>query len=168
MTKDPVQLTRHDGGWYYEMAELGYNYRITDLQCALGSSQLIRLPAFKKRRQEIVRQYNDAFAQRTDVIVPPWPKQTDPCFHLYTLQFAGGAPVRRRVYDALLAERILAQVHYFPVHLQPYYSRKYGYAAGKCPLAEGYYSGCLSLPLFPGMSNGDVERVIDAVTRVIG
>jgi len=168
MTKDPAILTRNDGPWYYEMHELGYNYRITDIQCALGVSQLARLPEFKKRRQEIVRRYNAAFRNDARFILPPWPDGVDPCQHLYPLQFAAGSAARAHAYEALKAAGIGTQVHYVPVYLQPYYSRKYGYKAGKCPAAEKYYSGCLSLPLFPGMKDEDVEKVIAAVLQVNG
>jgi perosamine synthetase len=165
MTKNPELLTRNDGPWYYEMHELGYNYRITDMQCALGISQLEKLKQFKRRRQEIVRKYNRAFANNDLLITPPWPKNSSPCFHLYTLQFVQGENIRRSVYDKLKQQGILPQVHYIPVYLQPYYSQKYGYRQGKCPAAEMYYSRCFSLPLYPAMTNGDCELVISSIKK---
>lgn len=166
MTKDPAVLQRQDGPWYYEMHELGFNYRLTDLQCALGSSQLKKLGDFKTRRHEIVTKYNAAFANIPGVIRPSWPGNTSPCFHLYPVQFSQGSATRRRIYDQLAACGINCQVHYYPVHLQPYYTQKYGYSEGKCSAAEEYYSRCLSLPLFPAMTDDEVERVIEEVRRV--
>ena len=163
MTKDPDSLSRNDGPWYYEMHELGFNYRITDLQCALGTSQMNRLAAFKKRRQEIASKYNEAFSGRADLIVPPWPPETSPCFHLYALQFTKGEQVRKRVFESLAAHGISAQVHYIPVYWQPYYQKKYGYRQGKCPASETYYSRCLSLPLYPAMADLEVNKVIEHV-----
>ena len=167
MTKDPHVLTRNDGPWYYEMHELGYNYRITDIQCALGSSQLEKLPAFKKRRQEIVREYNDAFRSHSQLIIPPWPEGTSPCFHLYPLQFRGGAEIRKKAYDALTAVGIFPQIHYIPVYLQPYYKNKYGFKEGMCLNSEKYYNSCLSLPMYPGLSDSDVECIITEILNNI-
>jgi UDP-4-amino-4,6-dideoxy-N-acetyl-beta-L-altrosamine transaminase len=166
MTKDPAVLKRRDGPWYYEMHEIGYNCRITDIQCALGFSQLQKLDRFKTRRQEIVRRYTDAFSGNPTMTVQPWPSTTSPCFHLFTVQLAGGAGVRLRAFEQLRAQGILCQIHYYPVHLQPYYQQKYGYSEGKCPHAEKYYRGCLSLPLYPGMSDADVSTVISAVGAI--
>jgi perosamine synthetase len=163
MTKDADSLSRNDGPWYYEMHELGFNYRITDLQCALGISQMNRLGVFKKRRQEIVAAYNKAFSDHPDLIIPPWPSETSPCFHLYALQFAKGDRVRKRVYEILAANGVLPQVHYIPVYRQPYYQKKYGYRQGKCPAAETYYFRCLSLPLYPALTDSDVNKVIGQV-----
>lgn len=159
MTKDPSELTRDEGPWYYEMHRLSYNYRITDLQCALGSSQLDKLEAFKQRRTALAERYHAAFADTPSVQTPSWPHTSAPCLHLYPVRFTGGRAVRRAVYDRLAEHDIFAQVHYYPVHLQPYYAAKYGYAEGKCPAAEQYYEQCLSLPLFPAMSDNDAERV---------
>jgi UDP-4-amino-4,6-dideoxy-N-acetyl-beta-L-altrosamine transaminase len=165
MTKNPEVLTRNDGPWYYEMHELGYNYRITDMQCALGISQLEKLKEFKCRRQEIVYKYNKAFANNDLLITPPWPKNSSPCFHLYALQFRQGENIRRSAYDKLKQLGILTQVHYLPVYRQPYYSKKYGYRRGKCPAAELYYSRCLSLPLYPAMTDGDCELVVSSIKK---
>jgi UDP-4-amino-4,6-dideoxy-N-acetyl-beta-L-altrosamine transaminase len=163
MTKDPKIITRNDGPWYYEMHELGYNYRITDIQCGLGLSQLNRLDEFKKRRQEIVRMYNTNFSDKPGLLLPPWPADTDPCFHLYPIRFKAGSKMRLRAFEELKKQDIHAQVHYMPVYWQPYYRDKYGYAPGKCPMSEKYYEGCLSLPLYPGMSDEDAQAVIDTV-----
>ena len=164
MQRDPQRMSRCDGPWYYEMEELGYNYRLSDIQCALGISQLKRLDAFKARRQAIVDRYNAAFAQIAALITPPWPSSTSPCFHLYPLQLKEGPAARARMVSSLNAAGIFSQIHYIPLYYQPYYQRKYRYAPGKCPNAERYYSRCLSLPLFPAMTDDEVSRVIEAVT----
>lgn len=166
MTKDPSVLTRNDGSWYYEMHELGYHYRINDIQCALGISQLKRLSEIKHRRAEIVNLYNSHFSNSSLFITPSWPSTTEPCFHLYPLQLRASSREREILYNELLGREIGIQVHYIPVHLQPYYTRKYGYAPGKCPIAEAYYSRCLSLPLYASLQNSEVEMVSDAVLEI--
>lgn len=162
ITKDESVLTRN-GPWYYEVHDLGFNYRLTDLQCALGLSQLHKLNKFKVRRTEIVAKYNDAFSDNSELITPMWSETKSPCFHLYTLQFRGGASVRLRIYNKLKEKKIYTQVHYIPVYWQPYYKMKYKYPVGKCPNAEKYYERCLSIPLYPAMTDEIVDYVIDAV-----
>lgn len=156
------------GPWIYEMQELGYNYRITDLQCALGRSQLRKLPGFVRRRREIVAEYNAAF-QHIDWLQTPQPlcaEDTETIsWHLYTLQidFRALSRSRSEVMHHLREQSIGSQVLYIPVYLQPWYRRTYGYGPGKCPRAEDYYARCLSLPLYPEMSDTDVRRVITAI-----
>lgn len=156
------------GAWSYEMQQLGYNYRITDLQCALGRSQLKKLPRFIKRRQEIVTAYNNAFSGLPYVTTPGLRSQ-DLCaqtsWHLYTLQFdfPGLGKTRSHFMTRLREKGIGSQVLYIPVYLQPWYRQAYGYAQGKCPNAESFYSRALSIPLYPAMTDADVDRVIDGV-----
>ena len=162
-------VTPERGPWVYEMHEVGYNYRITDIQCALGISQLAKLDRFIHRRADIVAQYNAAFRTLPSVRCP---QSSDPAlvaWHLYVMQFdfAALGKTRSRVMDELRQQGVGSQVHYIPVHLQPYYGNKYGYARGKCPVAEAYYQRCLSLPLFPAMTDDDVDHVILAVHKVI-
>jgi UDP-4-amino-4,6-dideoxy-N-acetyl-beta-L-altrosamine transaminase len=163
--------------WYYEMQALGFNYRITDIQCALGISQLAKLSAFIKRRQEVVDCYNKAFAKLSHVRRPVQARQpvagfeqTRPSWHLYVLQldFAALGWTRGAFMQALRARGIGSQVHYIPVHLQPFYRATYGYAPGLCPVAEAYYRCCLSLPLYGSMSDADIKRVVAVVTELIG
>jgi len=156
--------------WCYEMPELGYNYRLTDIQCALGLSQLKKLDKFVQRRQEIVDIYNAAFSNVNHVITPPDSKSARTSWHLYVLQidFRSIGKSRLQVVNALEKLGIGTQVHYIPVYLQPYYRKTYGYAPGKCPVAESVYEKSLSLPLYPLMSDDDVNRVIETVTTVIG
>lgn len=168
------------GPWYYEMQEIGYNYRLTDLQCALGLSQLKKLDRFIARRQEIVASYSAAFSSLPNVVVPQLPDRLTQAsgvilhpskiaWHLYVLRidFEAIGKTRSRIMTELKDRGVGTQVHYIPVHLQPYYRRKYGYGPGKCPAAEAYYRQCLSLPLFPAMSDVDVQQVIGALTEVI-
>ena len=159
------------GTWVYEMHELGYNYRITDLQCALGSSQLKRLPDFIKRRREIVAEYNAAFAGIPTAVVPRLRCPADLphiSWHLYTLQIDFGllGKSRTEVMAELRERGVGTQVLYIPVHLQPWYRRTYGFAPGQFPVAEKFYSRCLSIPLYPGMTDEDVNAVIKAVREI--
>lgn len=161
--RDQQKLSLQDGPWCYEMGSLGFNYRIPDLLCALGSSQLSYLDESKQRRQELVASYNHAFGDDPRLIIPSLPEDLSPCFHLYPIQFVEGASRRRALYDFLLSRGIQTQVHYIPIYWQPYYSSKYGFAKGKCPAAEQYYSRCLSLPLFYGLTNEEQHSVIETV-----
>ena len=161
MERNANLLSRNDGPWYYEMSELNFNCRITDFQCALGKSQLRKLPEFKRRRKEIVDMYNNAFGENPHLIVPKQFENASICYHLYPLQFTSGKETRYRVFNHLAKNRIFCQIHYIPVYWQPYYRNKYGYPIGKCPQAETYYDRCLSLPLYPALKNDEVRYVID-------
>jgi perosamine synthetase len=166
------------GPWYYEMQELGYNYRITDLQCALGRSQLKRLPEFITRRQQIVAHYNEVLANFDWLKAPalaPWllsPAENSLLkaenlisWHLYTVQidFPRLGKTRTEVMQELREKGIGTQVLYIPVYLQPWYRRTYGYAPGKCPNAEEFYARALSLPLYQAMKDSDYNKVIQSV-----
>lgn len=160
------------GPWYYEMQQLGYNFRITDFQCALGISQLSRLDESIARRQTIVARYNQAFSECQYVTTPGLrnPKDRDlTSWHLYTVQidFQGLGVSRTEWMQRLLQAQIGSQVLYIPVYLQPWYRKQYGYQPGKCPNAEAYYQRALSLPLYPSMSDQDVEKVIAAVKSIL-
>ncbi|MEI8309161.1 MAG: DegT/DnrJ/EryC1/StrS family aminotransferase [Verrucomicrobiota bacterium] len=167
------------GPWVYEMQELGYNYRITDFQCALGRSQLRRLASFIQRRQQIVARYNEAFADLDWLKAPSLDTRhstsdpssgfsyqlSDLSLHLYTVQinFSSLGMTRTAAMNALRQQEIGSQVLYIPVHLQPWYRKTYGYHPGKCPVAEAFYAQALSLPLFSALSDDDVERVVAGV-----
>jgi len=167
------------GPWYYEMQDLGYNYRLTDIQCALGRSQLKRLPQFIARRQEIAARYNEAFSQIDWLRGPSLEtghtqfstgsefsfQLSDLSLHLYTVQidFAVLGKVRTKAMQELREKGVGSQVLYIPVYLQPWYRRTYSYAQGKCPNAEEFYACALSLPLYPSLSDQDVAKVIGAV-----
>ncbi len=166
------EARRRDAGgrWDYEMTELGYNYRLTDLACALGSSQLRRLDASLARRRSIAERYTQAFAQTAGVIPPAVRPDVEPAWHLYPirLDLTKLSVGRAGIYRALRAENIGVNVHYIPVHYHPYYRDHFGDLRGKYPVAEAAYDALLSLPLFPAMTEGDVEDVIAAVEKVVG
>lgn len=157
-----------EGGWYYEMIDLGYNYRMTDFQAALLESQLKKLPRFKERRQEIVNRYNEAFSDVEEIFVQKEIPQSDTTRHLYIIQLKLDRlqATRREIFDALAAENVQCNVHYIPVYYFPHYQRL-GYEKGLCPNAEAAYEGFLSIPLYPAMTDQDVEDVITAIKKVI-
>jgi perosamine synthetase len=164
ITTDHRQRERQ-GSWFYEMVDLGYNYRLTDFQCALGLRQLAKLPAWVARRQEIARRYDAAFAGLPGVRPLRVRPEVSHAYHLYVVRVGGP---RAEVFAALRAEGIGVNVHYIPVHFHPYYRRRFGTGPGLCPVAESAYDRILSLPIFPRMSDGDVEDVIAAVRKVEG
>ncbi len=155
--------------WYYEQQDLGYNYRITDIQCALGLSQLEKLSIFRKRRREIVNIYNEAFSSVKNVQTPFESTECDSNFHLYVLlfDFEKIGVDRARFMLELKKKGIQTQVHYIPVHLQPFYQKNFGTKLGDCPNVEQYYQKCLSIPLYPAMVDQDVEKVIIEINNVI-
>jgi UDP-4-amino-4,6-dideoxy-N-acetyl-beta-L-altrosamine transaminase len=168
ITRDAALLTRNDGPWYYEQHDLGYHYRITDIQCALGLSQLRKLGRFVERRRELVRHYEAALADLSEhltlLLEQPGKRSA---YHLLVTRIRGGPDRRRRVFEALADRDIRCQVHYIPVHLQPWYQRFLGTRIGDFPISESYYAECMSLPLYPRMSEGDVERVVDALRQAM-
>jgi perosamine synthetase len=167
ITKDPSLLTHDEGPWYYEQHELGFNYRITDLQCALGLSQLRKIGSFIERRRELVQRYRSLLADREDVRLLTEIPGRRSSYHLLVAQLQGGSQRRRTVFERLQKAGIRAQVHYIPVHLQPWYRSHFGYQQGDFPQAEAYYAGCLSLPLFPRMSDADVQRSVTALQHAL-
>lgn len=162
---NPESLIHNPNPWYYEMQELGFNHRITDIQCALGISQLRKLDSFVSRRREIASAYNDAFKNITYIKVPTQPEDRKSAWHLYVVQIDFGRINKSRasVMNALREKGIGTHVHYIPVYLQPFYRSKLGYKEGACSMAESYYKMTLSLPIYPGMGNNDVNKVIDSV-----
>lgn len=158
-----------EGGWYYEQTELGVNYRITDIQAALLKSQLEKLDMFAKRRKEIVKKYDRAFADMPEIIVQKEIPQSDTVRHLYLLQLNPEdlKADRREIFNALQAENIGCNVHYIPVYYFPYY-QSLGYKKGLCPNAEYLYEHLITIPLYSGMSDEDVDNVIYGVKKVIG
>lgn len=168
ITRDEQLLRENHGPWYYEMQFLGYNYRMTDIQAALGTSQMKKLDAFVARRKEIVEAYNEAFGKLEEVITPNQLETTDSSWHLYILQLKVERlnASRKEVFKALQQRNIGVNVHYIPVHTLPYY-QELGYQKGSMPKAESLYERIISLPLFPAMTDQDVQDVIDAVYEVI-
>lgn len=167
ITRSADKLKAFDGGWYYEMQELGYNYRITDIQCALGISQLKKVTEFVKRRRDIAALYNKAFANHT-ITLPIEPDGYLSSYHLYTIKLSEESEItRKQLYDYLKSKSVYCQVHYIPVHLHPYYQDTFGYSKGDYPIAESYYGNALSIPLYPCMKDKDIQYVIKHVKEFI-
>lgn len=168
ITKDPKKfLLKNQGGWYYEMQELGHNYRLTDIQATLGISQLGKLHSFITRRRSLAKRYHKAFSVHKDLIVPVESGNLQSSWHLYPLRLAGSA-VRRRaeIFKKLRESGIGVQVHYIPVYLHPFY-RKLGYKRKSCPEAEAFYEAEISLPLFPELRSSDQKKVIKMVRKYV-
>ncbi|UXH43435.1 UDP-4-amino-4,6-dideoxy-N-acetyl-beta-L-altrosamine transaminase [Rossellomorea vietnamensis] len=168
ITRDKVKLKEDHGPWYYEMQFLGYNYRMTDIQAALGTSQLKKIDKFIDLRRKIVTAYNEGFKEIEEINIPYQDNNGESSWHLYIVKLSlEKLKVRKKeIFEALLSENIGVNVHYIPVHLQPYYSQL-GYKRGICPKAEKLYEEIITLPLFPAMSMDDVYDVISAVNKVI-
>jgi len=162
ITRDEKLMTRNEGGWYYQQLDLGYNYRITDIQCALGVSQMKKLDRFVARRRELVARYNEAFAGVEGIVCPAQANGCNNSWHLYVVQ----VPNRKEVYDKLKEAGINANVHYIPVYKHPYYQEN-GYADVCCPNAEELYAHMISLPLYPGLTDEEQEYVIEKVKEMI-
>jgi len=157
------------GGWYYDIEEPGYNFRITDLQCALGLSQFKKIGKFIKRRRDIVKKYNTAFKNIPQIIIPSEKEYVKSAWHIYPVQFRSEKLKmgRKEIFALLHENNIKVQVHYLPVHLHPFYKNKFGYKEGDFPKAERYYGQAISLPLFPAMTDKDVKAVIETVKKII-
>ena len=150
------------GSWFYEMVDLGYNYRITDFQCALGISQLQKLPKFLERRREIAAHYDKAFDGLSGISPLAVRKDSFHAYHLYVIRVDGDTlnMDRTMLFTKLRENGIGVNVHYIPVHLHPFYRREFHTGPGLCPIAESAYEQIISLPLFPGMTDEDVEQVV--------
>lgn len=168
ITRDPAQMTHEaDGPWYYQQIELGYNYRMTELQAALGVSQMERLDAYVTRRHQLARRYDELLASLP--VTTPWQHPDSYSgLHLYPirLQLNQTPKSHRQVFEALREQGIGVNLHYIPVHTQPYYQRM-GFQPGDFPQAQAYYSEAISLPMYQTMSDGQQERVIDALKNSV-
>lgn len=158
----------HEGPWYYEQVSLGYNYRLTDFQAALISSQLEKIDKFASRRKKIVKKYNKSFSKMPEIVIQKEIPESDSCRHLYIIQLDLDKLncTRREFFDAMSAENIQCQIHYVPTYWFPYYKRL-GYEKGLCPNAEFIYSRIMSIPLYPKMTDQDVDDVIHAITKIV-
>jgi len=157
------------GSWFYEMVDLGYNYRLTDFQCALGLSQLRKLPGWVKRRQEIAAHYQAAFAGLPGLRPLTVKPEVSHAYHLYVVRLnPAQLPMSRaEIFAALQDAGVGVNVHYIPVHLHPFYRRTFGTGPGLCPVAEAAYEEIISLPMFPAMTDQDVPRVTAAVKKLM-
>lgn len=161
-------VDRGQGNWYYEQQYLGYNYRLTDLQAALGSSQMNKIEDFLAKRRGIVEHYNIAFKEVVGLILPYEKADRRSGWHIYVIRIDNEIvkASRKEIFEALQAENIGVNVHYIPVYYHPYY-KELGYKKGICPIAEDVYDTMITLPLYPSMSKQDIEDVINGVTKVI-
>lgn len=168
ITRDNEKLTRDEGSWYYEQQFLGYNYRITDIQAALGISQLNKLDHFLERRRYYVNMYNEAFSDCEGIIIPYQINNANSAWHLYIIQLDLDklGIGRRDVFEALKRRNIGVNVHYIPVYYHPYY-KDIGYKKGLCTYAEALYERIITLPLFPQMSEEDILYVIKNVKEIV-
>lgn len=161
ITKDCNAMEKQEeGAWYYEQLELGYNYRLSDIHCALGLSQLKKLPMFLQKRREIAHIYNQAFQTDSDILIPAQDERGTSSWHLYVIQVP--AEKRQRIFNKLRADGIGVNVHYIPVYKHPYY-QKHGYSQVYCNEAEKLYSRMISLPIYPGLTKEQQEYIIEKV-----
>ena len=165
--EEEMEEAPHEGPWYYEMISLGFNYRMTDIQAALLISQMNKIDTFIARRKEIVRRYDEEFANVPGIIVQKEIPESDTSRHLYIirLDLEKLKCTRREFFDAMSAENIQCQIHYVPVYWFPYY-KHLGYEKGLCPNAEEVYKGIMSIPLYPAMSDKDVDDTVAAVKKL--
>lgn len=164
ITRDESLLTRNEGPWYYQQLELGYNYRITDIQCALGCSQMKKLDRFLARRRELVKRYDAAFADCENIVIPYQMPEAVSGWHLYIIQVKNCD--RREVFERLRAEGVGVNVHYIPVYMHPYY-QEHGYSEVHCPRVEEIYARMISLPLYPGLTGEQQDAVIAKVLESV-
>ena len=161
MVREPDQLrVKDEGAWWYEMPELGLNYRLPDVLAALGSNQMKRLAQFKERRQAITDRYNEGLAGLDELLLPTRRPGAEPVWLLYPLRIRDGR--RRALFDHLRASGIGVQVNYIPVYWQPWFADR-GYERGLCPVAETYYEGEISLPMYPDLTDQQVDQVIGLI-----
>lgn len=160
---------KNEGSWYYEQLSLGYNYRLTDIQSALGLSQLQKLPDFLARRREIASRYHEAFKNIEALQIPYQKDYVQSAWHIYVIRIKEnkGAKNRREVFEYLKSKGLGVNVHYIPVYYFPYY-QSLGYQRGLCPVAEEHYQEIITLPLYPAMEENDVTRVIDLLKEAYG
>lgn len=169
MTKDENELEKNDGPWYYEMHEVGFNYRITDFQCALGINQLKRLKKFIASRRKVAEYYDSFFKNDDRVITPFVSKNVKHAYHLYPLQikFDKLKIDKKEFYFRLKENGVVFQVHYIPVHLQPFYRKKFGFKAGDFPVAEKFYESEISIPIYPTLTKKDLKFITNAIKKTL-
>lgn len=169
MIKDAKQLENNDGPWYYEMHDLGFNYRITDFQCALGSSQLKKLNFFIEKRQAIANVYNQEFANFDNCIIPKLQNTINHAYHLYPLQikFEESSISKLDFFLKMKKFDINLQVHYIPIHTQPFFVKNYGFKLNDFPKAEKFYLREVSLPIYPSLDEESTSKVVSIVSKVL-
>ena len=169
MTRTPNQLEKNDGPWYYEMHELGYNYRISDFQCALGSNQLKKLNKFIDKRRDIAKIYNKSFSNVDNLIIPENPNSINHAYHLYPLQiiFEKLSKTKPEFFSEMKGVGINLQVHYIPIYLQPFYQKNYGYNASDYPISQRFYRNEVSLPIYPDLLTDEIMLIVNKIIKFI-
>jgi UDP-4-amino-4,6-dideoxy-N-acetyl-beta-L-altrosamine transaminase len=162
ITKDPEEMEdKGEGSWFHEMQELGYNYRMTDFQCALGISQLKKVDKFVEKRREIAKKYDEEFSKIKEIEIIEETENSEGAYHLYVIKVKDGK-TRLKLFNCLKENDIFCQVHYIPVYWHPYYQRL-GYKKGICPKAEKFYERIISLPIYPELKRKEQERIIKVI-----
>jgi len=163
--RDAWKRYRGDGSWFYEVLEAGFKYNLTDFQSAIGLVQLAKCDAMKQARERIAQRYSDAFSSCEDLVIPAIRQDRSTSWHLYVLRLRLDSlnKDRNEFIEALHRRGVACSVHFIPLHLQPYYRRAYGYQTGDFPRAEREFHSCLSLPIYPGMTEMEIDHVINAV-----
>ena len=169
MTNALDKLENNDGPWYYEMHEVGFNYRITDFQCALGSSQVKKLDYFVEKRREIAKKYDEAFSCINNFTIPQTNSSIDHSYHIYSLQinFNELDLTKVKLFEKMKQSGIKLQVHYIPVHMQPFYQKNYGFNTGDFSVSENFYRNEVSLPIYPDLSTDDISSVVNNILEII-
>lgn len=165
IVRDPAHLQNTEGSWYYEVQSIGLNYRIPDLLCALGLAQLKKLDQFLARRREISNRYNDALASIAELELPVESEGVESAWHLYVVRVRD-CKRRKQIFEYLQHHGIRVQLHYIPVYLHPLF-RDLGYETGSCPIAEDFAARAISIPIYPRMTDSDVDRVIETLTSAV-
>ncbi len=167
--RDAWKRYRADGSWFYEVLEAGFKYNLTDIQSAIGLVQLAKCDDLRQAREAIARRYSDAFSSCEELVIPTVRQDCSTSWHLYVLRLRLGQLNQNRngFIDALHRHGVACSVHFIPLHLQPYYRRACGYQPGDFPSAEKEYLSCLSLPIYPGMTEKEIDHVIGAVLNTV-
>jgi perosamine synthetase len=167
IVKDKDRLLSPDEGpWFHEMQSLGFNYRLSDVQAALGRSQLAKLDRFLKRRQEIAKAYDEAFSDLPGIQLPIEKEEVSSAWHLYVLRVSDGAKARRRLFEKMQSLKLGVQVHYIPVYWHPHY-QELGYSKGLCPKAETFYEQAISIPIYPALLDSDLQEIQERVRKAV-
>lgn len=168
VAREGLHPSAEEGSWYYEVRDLGFNYRLTDFQSALGISQLECLDKWIAERNEVAGWYRELLADEPQIALPPpAPKGSLHAYHLFVVRVLAGPAKRRAVFEGLRAAGIGVQVHYIPIYRHPLYRDTLGFPQDGCPHAEEYYAGAISLPMYPGLKRGDVERVVTGLRAIV-